>query len=559
MPNLTPYSTLANLLSPLVLTLAVLQAGMAVWPALRGWPETTATRSAALDTPLVPVAPTFAIWGPIFAGCLAFALWMAWPGNFHDPLAPQLGWIAAAVFAANALWEWVVPRRGLGWSSVILALVEWVGLGLLLLLLHWGRDALDGWRWWLVAVPFQLYAGWVTVALAVNLSSVLKAKGWRVGTGASLALLALVGGPALAAAWLTGAWPYALAIGWALGGVALAARRKGGRRVVGAVAIGLAMALLAATALGRPSDSPPPDVTRDLPPLQSVEANGLAIAYHEWGPTDGPVVLALHGWPDDATAWHGVATLLAAKGFRVLAPYTRGVGPTRFLNAETPRTGQLAALVLDAEAFLDALGVERFGLIGQDWGGRVAQGLAARHPERIERLVSLSGYSISYEVGGPPSLAVLPHLWYQAVLNLPLGRAVMDREPLPFAWRLWRHWSPSWDVENRAAAFASVRASLGNRDWVAVTLSAYSYTGRGHDPTLADLEGWLAAGPAVPVPVLVIQGAGDPLERPRGSEATDRERFTAGVAYVALPGVGHWAHREAPHEVARLYEEGSSR
>jgi len=262
------HLSLDGLRAVLVLLLAVSQCLMAFWPDLRRWPHTTATRSAALDTPLVPVGPTFAIWGLIFAGCIAFGIWQALPAALDHPMARQIGWLAALVFAANTAWEYVVPKAGMGWASVTLAVVELLGLGLILMLLARGSSGLGPLEWWVVAAPFQLFGGWVTAAVVVNLSSVLRAKGVSMGPARSTIALLGAGAAAVAVTLASGAAIYALAVTWALGGIALAARPHAERAPVLAATLALIatlwLAVAAAPAPARASQGLP-EISTNLP------------------------------------------------------------------------------------------------------------------------------------------------------------------------------------------------------------------------------------------------------------------------------------------------------
>lgn len=282
----------------------------------------------------------------------------------------------------------------------------------------------------------------------------------------------------------------------------------------------------------------------------------LEIGYREAGPPDGPVVLLLHGFPDDASAWDDVARVLAGQGRRVIAPYLRGFGPTRFLHDETPRSGQLGALVSDASAFLDALGVGQYVVAGQDWGARVAQGLAVQQPERVDHVVSLGSYGLSWDDGGgfaPPQ--VLHALWYQWVLMLELGPVLLRYDPDfrdAFCAYLWDAWSPTWPA--RRQAFATIRASLENPDFADVVLSAYRH-GRMEtttDSRYDDLDAALSAGPQVKVPTSVLLGADDGVEQPDTDDPRDARFLPALQQRRLLPGVGHWPHREAPEAVVEI-------
>lgn len=216
------YLTVDGLRAGLVVVFAVGQAVMGSWPDWRKWPETIATRSASLCNPLVPIEWAFAIWGPIFASCIAFALWQALPNNLNDPLLRSIGWLAAAMFAGNILWEYYVPKRTLDFVSVAVIVVE---LGLLLTILFkiaGVAGELDSTRFWLVYAPFQLFAGWVTAATFVNTASALQNAGYKIGTVPSLVMITAAGALATVVAAMTGGLIYALAVAWALFGIVIA-------------------------------------------------------------------------------------------------------------------------------------------------------------------------------------------------------------------------------------------------------------------------------------------------------------------------------------------------
>jgi pimeloyl-ACP methyl ester carboxylesterase len=555
MPLLTPHpdaTSLDALRIGLVLVFAILQAVMAFWPDLRGWQNTISTRSAALSTPVVPVPPTFAIWGLIFLSCGAFGVWQALPANWSDPLLRQVGWAALALFAGNVLWEAWVPRRGLDWMSVAIIVGELILA--LWLLFAVSQAGVEGWTWWLMAFPFQLFAGWVSAATFVNLSSTMvrpHAGGPVAETGADprrpSVALALIGAAALLGLVMTilsGAWPYALAVAWALGGIVLANRAHAtiaGTAGAGTIALALAVAVSPAAAQT--------STTSENIAVLTIATPTLDIAYLERGPSDGPVTILVHGFPDDATGWLPVMDALAERGVRTLAPYLRGFGPTRFRHEDTPRSGQVAALVSDLRDFMDAHGIKRATLVGQDWGARAVQGVAALHPERVERLVTFGGYAISFgEDGPPPPYSVMQTLWYQHLLNMPFAEGIVRGDAEGFSRHLWSIWSPGWDADERDAALASVATSFDNPDFAPIVLSGYSYTGQGYDPALAELEATLAEAPTVTVPTTIIRGAHDPLETP-AAFANDAARFTAIEASITWPDAGHFAHREKPEAV----------
>lgn len=219
----------------LVVVFAVGQALMAYWPELRRWPDTIASRSARLQNPVTPAAWAFAIWGVIFFGCLAFAVWQALPGHLDDPLSRRIGWLAVALFAGNVLWEAYVPRRDLDGISVAIILVE-LGLVLTILFAISGAGPLDATRFWLVSAPFQIFAGWVSAAAFVNAASALQRAGVAVDRRLSIAMILAAGALGSAIAWSTGAWFYAAAVAWALFGVVMANALPDRRAAVAAVA-----------------------------------------------------------------------------------------------------------------------------------------------------------------------------------------------------------------------------------------------------------------------------------------------------------------------------------
>ena len=358
----------------LVLTGAAGQALMAYWPDLRRWPQTITTRSSLLDTPLVPPGWAFAVWGPIFLSCAALAIFHALPGNLTDPALRVIGWWAALLFGLNVLWEAYVPRRGLDWTSVAIIAAELAVASVLAV----RSSALDlhGAAWWLVAFPLQLFAGWVAVAAFVNLSSTLRRAredGARVpdpnerGTASTLLAAATVVAIALTVA--SASLVTAAASAWGIGTLAA---RTGGRLsralTTAAAFVVLFSAGTSALALtpNQPRSATTPASTTDLPPHRIVRTDVLEIAYLHRGPDTPPEVVFVHGFPDDASAWLPVMDALAERGIASAAPYLRGFGPTRFADEDTPRSGQLAALVSDLSAFLDEVEAEQVTLVGHD-------------------------------------------------------------------------------------------------------------------------------------------------------------------------------------------------
>ena len=561
-----PFSDVTRIV--LVLIAAGGQALMACWPDLRGWPQTIATRSVALDTPIVPPGWAFAVWGPIFLSSAAFAVYHALPSSRNDPFLAQVGWGAALLFSLNVLWAALVPRRGLDWTSVAVIVAE---LAVALTLLGWTVGAgLEGARYWLVGFPLQLFAGWVSVAAVVNLSSTMRRarpSNPRLpdpGTlRVSLALLAVAAAPCTVIALASGSMAYAVAAGWGL--AALSAKSTSPRpiRAGGAVAAAfvLAGAVLTSAAAALPPNHEPPtnEVTApmnhsptSMPTHETARTSDLDIAFLRRGPDRPAEIVFVHGFPDDAASWLPVMDALAEVGVASAAPWLRGFGPTTFRSPDTPRSGQLAALVSDLSSFLDAAAADRVTLVGHDWGARAAQGVAATGPDRVGRLVSYGGYAIAFGgAEGPPPYPVLQTLWYQHLLNMPFADAIVEHDREGLARHLWSIWSPGWAESERSAALSGVLPSLANPDFAAVVLSGYSYAGRGHDERLADLERRLARAPAIDVPSVVIRGGRDPLETPEPF-ADDASRFTDLARRLTLDDVGHFAHRQDPDALVEL-------
>lgn len=276
----------------------------------------------------------------------------------------------------------------------------------------------------------------------------------------------------------------------------------------------------------------------------------LDIAYETSGPADGPPVLLLHGWPDDIRTFDHVAPALQAAGYRTIAPYLRGFGPTRFLSDATMRSGQIAAMAQDAIELMDLLHIGRFAIVGHDWGARIAYLLASLLPERVSQIAALS---VAWRPGGlrTPDLEQAQHYWYQWFLATARGAEALQKDGVGFARHQWQTWGPeAWFAP---ADFEVTAASFANPDWAAITLHSYRvrWGGADPDPRYADLEERAHAVPAITVPTLVIQGGADRCTLPRTSEG--KEAFFVGRYHRhLLPGIGHFPTREAPGTVAEL-------
>jgi pimeloyl-ACP methyl ester carboxylesterase len=283
---------------------------------------------------------------------------------------------------------------------------------------------------------------------------------------------------------------------------------------------------------------------------KTVRTPTLEIAYEESGPAAGPAAVLLHGFPDDVRAYDGVASPLAGAGWRVLVPYLRGYGPTRFLDPETPRSGQQAALGHDLKDFLDALGLERAALAGYDWGGRAACIVAALWPERVAALVSIGGYNIQNIAGsGQPAAPDREYrLWYQWYFHTERGRAGLAANRRPLCRLLWELWSPNWRFDD--ATYERTAASFDNPDFVEVVIQSYRhrYDLAPGDPTLQPIEDRLAAQPPITVPTIALHGACDGVSLPESSE-THARFFTGPYQRRVVPVAGHFLPQEAPGAV----------
>jgi pimeloyl-ACP methyl ester carboxylesterase len=286
--------------------------------------------------------------------------------------------------------------------------------------------------------------------------------------------------------------------------------------------------------------------------MKQVRAGVLDVAYAESGPVGGPPVLLLHGWPYDVHAFYEVAPLLAAKGYRVIVPYLRGYGPTRFLSADTIRNGQPAALAMDAVALLDALKIERALLAGFDWGARTADIVAALWPERVVGLVSVSGYLIGSQAAGKQPLPPQAELqwWYQYYFATERGRLGYETNRHDFNKLIWKLASPQWHFDD--ATFDRTAASFDNPDHVAIVIHNYRWRlGLADGERQYDaIEAKLAAGPTIGVPAITMEG--DANGAPHPPPEAYRAKFTGKYEHRTIGGgIGHNLPQEAPAAFAQ--------
>jgi pimeloyl-ACP methyl ester carboxylesterase len=285
--------------------------------------------------------------------------------------------------------------------------------------------------------------------------------------------------------------------------------------------------------------------------LKRVRTPTLEIAYEESGPPDGTPVLLMHGFPYDVRAYDAVVPTLVAAGCRVIVPYLRGYGPTRFLAADTPRSGQQAALGKDLLDLLDALGIERAALAGYDWGGRAACIVAALWPQRVRSLVTGGGYNIqNIAASAKPSSAEHEHrLWYQYYFHTERGRAGLIANRRDICRLLWRLWSPNFAFDD--ATYERTAASFDNPDFVDVVIQSYRHRYRyaPGDPALEPIEAALAAQPKITPPTIALHGEASGVGPPRQSEQHARF-FTGPYQRKVIPIAGHYLPAEAPREFA---------
>jgi pimeloyl-ACP methyl ester carboxylesterase len=286
--------------------------------------------------------------------------------------------------------------------------------------------------------------------------------------------------------------------------------------------------------------------------LEQIDAGLLNVGYAEAGPADGPVVLLLHGWPYDIHTYADVAPLVAAEGYRVVIPYLRGYGTTRFLSDETLRNGQPAALAVDATAFLDALEIDQAILAGCDWGARTADIVAALWPERCKGLVSVSGYLIGSQEANKLPLPPESELqwWYQFYFATERGRAGYEQNLRDFARLIWRTASPKWEFDD--ATFERSAASFDNPDHVAIVIHNYRWRlGLAEGEAEYDeLEKRLAEAPVITVPTITLEGDANGAFHPDPSAYAGK--FSGRYSHRTIEGgIGHNLPQEAPEAFAQ--------
>lgn len=281
--------------------------------------------------------------------------------------------------------------------------------------------------------------------------------------------------------------------------------------------------------------------------VRRIVAGDLDVAYEESGQPSAAAVMLLHGFPYDVRAYDQVVPRLVSRGCRVIVPYLRGYGGTRFRSPETPRSGQQAVLAHDLLALMDALSVPQAVLAGYDWGGRAACIVAALWPERVVGLVSGVGYNIQDIAGSskPQAPENEFRLWYQYYFHGERGRAGLAQNRRDFCKLLWQLWSPNWRFDD--ATYERTAASFDNPDFVDVVIHSYRhrFALEPGDPAVEDIERRLTGRPKISVPTIAIDGEGDGVMGRGGSER-HAMFFTGGYERRVIPDVGHNLPQEAP-------------
>jgi pimeloyl-ACP methyl ester carboxylesterase len=294
-----------------------------------------------------------------------------------------------------------------------------------------------------------------------------------------------------------------------------------------------------------------PGSNTSFAPLKQTNAGALNIGYAEAGPAEGPPVILLHGWPYDIYSYVDVAPMLASAGYRVIVPYTRGYGTTRFLSSGTPRNGQQSVLAVDIIDLMDALKIQKATIGGFDWGARTADIVAALWPERCKALVSVSGYLIGSQQAGNIPLPPKAELqwWYQFYFATDRGRAGYDKYRHDFSKLIWQLASPKWDFDD--ATFDRTAASLNNPDHVAIVIDNYRWRIglAGGERKYDDLEKRLAGAPDIAVSTITLEGDANGAPHPDASSYA--KKFTGKYAHRLITGgIGHNLPQEAPQAFA---------
>jgi pimeloyl-ACP methyl ester carboxylesterase len=330
-------------------------------------------------------------------------------------------------------------------------------------------------------------------------------------------------------------------------------RRLVGDAAIAIAAAGLGMVGAAQAQSGKttPTDqSPKPGADTSFRSLKQVDAGVLNVGYADVGPASGPVVILLHGWPYDIHSYVDVIPVLASAGFRVIVPYLRGYGTTRFRSSDTFRNGQQAVLAVDTIALMDTLKIQKAVIGGYDWGARTANVIAALWPQRCKAMVSVSGYLIGSPEANKMPLPPKAELqwWYQFYFATERGRAGYDKYRHDFAKLIWQIASPKWNFDD--ATFERSAAAFDNPDHVSIVIHNYRWRlglAKG-EPKYDDMEKRLAAFPPIAVPTITLEG--DANGAPHPDPSSYASKFTGKYAHRTIKGAGHNLPQEAPQAFA---------
>jgi len=327
---------------------------------------------------------------------------------------------------------------------------------------------------------------------------------------------------------------------------------QGRRRFLGTAAMSVAAAKLGVLSAAGARSPATAGAPTPLDATKRIDAGSLSVGYAEAGPAGGPAVILLHGWPYDIQSFAEVAPILASAGYRVIVPYVRGYGSTRFLSSEAVRNGQPSALGVDVVDLMDALKIKSGTLAGFDWGARSADIVAALWPERCKALVSVSGYLIGSQQAGKMPLPPPAELqwWYQFYFATERGRDGYDKNRHAFAKLIWQLASPKWNFDD--ATFDRSAMSLDNPDQVAIVIHNYRWRlglAEG-EPRYDELEKKLAPAPVITVPTITLEG--DANGAPHPEPAAYAAKFTGKYQHRTISGgVGHNLPQEAPQAFAK--------
>lgn len=286
--------------------------------------------------------------------------------------------------------------------------------------------------------------------------------------------------------------------------------------------------------------------------LKHIDAEDLSIAYEESGNDNGTPIILLHGFPYDVRAYDGVTKHLLTENCRVIVPYLRGFGPTRFLSPHTIRSGQQAALASDIIALMDALSIQKAIVGGYDWGGRACCIVSALYPERVKGLVSVAGYNIqnipNYAEPVAPEIEMLN--WYQYYFHNERGRLGLTKYRKELCRLLWTNWSPTWKFDD--TTFEATASSFNNPDFVGIVVHSYRhrYGLANGDAKFDKIEQLLQKQPTINVPAIILDAEADGVE-PFAGTGKDANYFAGGYERRVLNGIGHNVPQEAPEKFAK--------